>query len=89
MIVKPKLTGKKDNSNLLFSTYLIYIENNNTTNKKNGHCVGVYCIVFHCVAFHCIALAFILRCTCFSVVLQCVALAFALHLLVPTMSNAK
>jgi len=43
MIIKLKLTGKKENSNLLFLTYLIYIKNNNKTNKKTGHCVGVYC----------------------------------------------
>jgi len=66
MIVK-QLIGKKENSNLLFLTYLIYIKNNNKTNKKNGNCVGVYCIAFHCVAFHCVALA-----------LYCIALAFLL-----------
>jgi len=52
MIVKQKLTGQKDNSNLLFLIYLIYIKNNNKTNEKSGHCVEVYCIVFHFVAFH-------------------------------------
>jgi len=42
MIVKQKLTGKKENSDLLFLAYLIYIKNNNKTNKQTGHCVGVY-----------------------------------------------
>ena len=44
--------------------------------------------MLHLLLYH-VALAFVLCCTCLYVALHCVALAFALLLLFPTMSDSE